>query len=62
MAASYQGILFVKIYAPSGTTNRQETEDFYNVELVYLLLSLPPTMIVGAISTAFCGRRTVPET
>ena len=46
MAASYQGIWLVNLYAPSGTANRQEREDFYNVELVYLLRSLPPTMIV----------------
>ena len=47
MVASYQGIWLVNLYAPSGTANRQEREDFYNVELVYLLRSLPPTMIVG---------------
>ena len=47
MAASYQGVWFINIYAPSGTTNRQEREDFYNVELVSLLQSLPPTMTVG---------------
>jgi len=41
MAACYQGIWLVNIYAPSGTANRQEREDFYNVELVYLLKSLP---------------------
>jgi len=46
MAASYQGIWLVNLYAPSGTANRQEREDFYNMELVYLLRSLPPTMIV----------------
>ena len=38
---------FVNIYAPSDTANRQEREEFYNVELVYLLRSLPHTMIVG---------------
>jgi exonuclease III len=59
MAASYQRVCFVNIYAPSGTANRQEREEFYNVELVYLLRSLPLTMIVGAISTASCRRRTV---
>ena len=34
MAASYQGIWLVNLYAPSGTANRQEREDFYNAELV----------------------------
>ena len=47
MAASYQGVWIVNIYAPSGTANRQEREEFYNVELVYLMRSLPPSMIVG---------------
>jgi len=47
MAASYQGIWFVNLYAPSGTANRQERENFYNVEVVYLLRSLPSTMILG---------------
>jgi len=47
MAANYQGIWLVYLYAPSGTANRQEREDFYKVELVYLLRSLPSTMIVG---------------
>jgi len=32
---------------PSGTAYRQEREDFYNVELTYLLGSIPPTMIIG---------------
>lgn len=42
MVASYQGIWLVNLYAPSGTANRQEREDFYNAELVYLLQTLPP--------------------
>jgi len=44
MAACYQEIWLVNLYAPSGTANKQEREDFYKVELVYLLKSLPPTM------------------
>jgi hypothetical protein len=35
------------IYAPSGTSNKQEKEEFYNVELTYPLWSIPPTMIIG---------------
>ena len=61
MAAKYQWIWSVSIYVPSGTANRQEREDFYNVELVYLLRSLPPTMIVGKIPNSSCRRRTVSE-
>jgi hypothetical protein len=37
----------VNIYAPPGSSNRQEKENFYNVELTYFLRSLPPTMIMG---------------
>jgi endonuclease/exonuclease/phosphatase family metal-dependent hydrolase len=47
MAVCYRGVWIVNTYAPSGTSNRQEMEDFYNVELTYLLRSIPPTMIIG---------------
>jgi len=56
MAASYQGIWLVNLYAPSGTANRQEREDFYNVHLVYLLRSLPPTMLVGGDFNCFLSQ------
>jgi len=45
MAAYCQSVWIVIIYAPSGSSNRQEKETFYNVELTYLC-SLPPTMIM----------------
>jgi exonuclease III len=60
MAACYRGVWIVNIYAPSGSSNRQETETFYNVDLTYLLRSLPPTMIIGggnfncALTNAHC--------
>jgi exonuclease III len=47
MAACYRGVWIVNIYAPSGTSRRQEREDFYNAEVTYLLWSIPPTMIIG---------------
>jgi len=47
MAASYQGTWLVNVYAPSGTAIRQEREDFYNIELAYLLRTLSTNMIVG---------------
>jgi exonuclease III len=47
MTAFYRGVWIVNIYAPSGSSNRQETETFYSVDLTYLLRSLPPTMIIG---------------
>jgi len=47
MAACYRGVWLVNPYTPSCTAKIQKREDFYNVELVYLLRSLPPTIIVG---------------
>jgi exonuclease III len=47
MAASCRGVWLLNIYAPSGSANRLERESFYNIELTYLLRSLPPTMIIG---------------
>jgi exonuclease III len=41
MVASCRGVWIVKISAPSGSTNRREREQFYNVEITYLLRSLP---------------------
>jgi len=46
MAACYRGAWIVNIYVPSGTSRRQEREDFCNVELTYLLPSIHPTMII----------------
>jgi exonuclease III len=54
MAVSYRAVWLVDIYAPSGSAKTQERENFYNVELSYLLRSIPPTMIIGGISTAYC--------
>ena len=42
IAVNYQGVWIVNICAPSGTANRQEREEFFNMELAYLLRSLPP--------------------
>jgi endonuclease/exonuclease/phosphatase family metal-dependent hydrolase len=47
MADCYRGVLITNINAPSGSSRRQERENFYNVELTYLLRSIPPTMIIG---------------
>ena len=40
-------MFIVNIYAPSGTSRKQDREDFYIVELTYVLRSIPPTMIIG---------------
>jgi endonuclease/exonuclease/phosphatase family metal-dependent hydrolase len=63
MAAFCRGVWIVNIDAPSGSTNRQDREHFYNVELTYLLWSLPPTMITGgdfncALKHAHCTGNT----
>lgn len=59
MAACYRGVWIVNTCARSGTSNRQEMEDFYNVELTYLLRSIPPSMIIEEISTVSCRRQTL---
>ena len=37
----------VNIYAPSGSEKLQEREDFFNLELLYLLIDTPTTLIMG---------------
>jgi len=47
MAASYQGVRLINIYAPSGAEKRQEREEFFNAEIPYLLSDNPTTLIMG---------------
>jgi exonuclease III len=47
IAASFQGVRLVKIYAPSGAEKRQEREDFFILEQHYLLIDTRTTMIMG---------------
>jgi exonuclease III len=47
MAASFEGVRLINIYAPSGAEKRQEREEFFNIELPYLLSDTPTTMIIG---------------
>jgi len=47
MAAEFNGIWLVNIYAPSGAARRQEREHFYNSELTYLLRAAPEHMTLG---------------
>jgi exonuclease III len=37
IAAIYKGIQLINVYAPSGTTKRNDREKFFSVELTYLL-------------------------
>jgi len=47
IAADFQGHWLVNIYAPSGTTRRQERE-FLQSRTQYLLQSAPSSMILGS--------------
>jgi exonuclease III len=47
MAAEFNGIWLVNIYAPSGAARRQKREHFYNSELTYLLRAAHEHMILG---------------
>jgi exonuclease III len=53
LTAVCTSIGFVNIYAPSGTSQRQARETFYNVDLPYLLGFLPPDVIL----IVFCPRK-----
>jgi exonuclease III len=37
IAATYRGVLLLDVYAPSGTSQKAEREQFYNLELPTLL-------------------------
>jgi endonuclease/exonuclease/phosphatase (EEP) superfamily protein YafD len=46
MAAVFQNVTSVNIYAPSGT-ERREMEQFFSSELSYLLRGISPELLVG---------------
>jgi exonuclease III len=47
IAATLNGVSLVNIYAPSGAEKRTEREDFYTLELPYLMRTTPSRMILG---------------
>lgn len=47
MAAKCKGIWIINIYAPSGAAKRQERENFYNMDVAYLLRGLQTPMLLG---------------
>jgi exonuclease III len=53
IAAVYKGIQLINVYAPSGTTKRNDREQFFNVELPYLLQADHKKLIIEVISTVF---------
>jgi exonuclease III len=47
MAAQFQNVTIVNIYAPSGASRRRDKENFFSNELPYLLRGIPPSLLVG---------------
>jgi len=47
MAARFQNVTIVNIYAPSGAERRRDRENFFSNELPYLLRDIPPSLLVG---------------
>ena len=47
IAVKFREVSIINICAPSGTTRRQEREQFYNSELAYLLRDAPENIILG---------------
>jgi len=62
IAADFQGVCLVNIYAPSGAEKRQERDDFFNVELPYLFIDTTTTVIMRAILIASSQKRTSQDT
>jgi hypothetical protein len=46
IAAGLNSVWMVNIYAPSGAQRRREREEFYAVELLYLMRTIPGMMIM----------------
>jgi exonuclease III len=47
MAAVFQIVKLVNIYAPSGAERRSERETFFSRDLSYLLQGVPKSLLVG---------------
>jgi len=47
MAADFQNVTIVNIYAPSGAERRRDRGNFFSNELPYLLRGIPPLLLVG---------------
>ena len=62
IAASFQGVRLVNIYAPLGAEKRQKREDFFNLVLPYLLIDTPTTLIMGTITIASSPKQTLQAT
>jgi len=58
IAATFQGVSLVNIYAPSGLEKRREREEFFNLELPYLFNDTPTKVIMGVTSIASSHKQT----
>jgi exonuclease III len=47
MAAQFQNVTIVNMYAPSGAERRRDKENVYSNELPYLLREISPSLLVG---------------
>jgi len=47
MAADFQNVTIVNIYAPSGAERMRDRENFFSNELPYLLRGIPPLLLAG---------------
>ena len=47
MAADFQNVTIVNMYAPSGAERRRDRENFFSNEFPYLLRGIPPVLLVG---------------
>jgi exonuclease III len=47
IAAEYNGISFINVYAPSVSAKRADREQFFNLELPELLYATPPSLLIG---------------
>jgi len=53
MAAEFQNVTTVNIYAPSGAERRRDREDIFSNELPYLLQGIPPSLLVRGDFNSF---------
>jgi len=49
MAAKFQNVTIVKIYASFGAESRRDPENFFSNRLPYLLRDIPPSLLVGGL-------------
>ena len=57
MAATYNGLLIINVYAPSGTARLTDGESFYTSELTCVLKAASHNVILGVISNVYCTSR-----